>query len=244
MSSTTSFARRALACQRVSRLRGKRAHAPMRATWASCGRAATARSAAGRSPAQLASHGRAPLAGPLARPRTRLRLAILAEFVASRLRACGSSPASLPFAGRPLPPPASANLRAGLRRRDAVSSPRAVFAARPANRVLPSLSARREAAPPAPHATSFSSLCAPLNKTPKGASHASGGVEGRGAESFLAGRQTGRRQRLTATASGGSRSGAFYCPRGWSAAGAREKPRSELLPATKHSGHRGDCEQD
>ena len=49
----------------------------------------------------------------------------------------------------------------------------------------------------------------------------------RGAESFLAGRQTWRRQRLTATASGGSRSGAFYCPRGWSAAGAREKPRSE-----------------
>ena len=154
--SLTSLARRALDCQRVSRLRGKRAHAPMRATWASCGRAATARSAADRSPAQLASHGIAPLAGPMARPRSRLCLAILAEFVASRLRACGASPASLPFAGRPLPPPASANLRAVLRRRDAGSSLRAVFAARAPNRVRPSLSARREAVPPAPHAKSFS----------------------------------------------------------------------------------------
>ena len=71
-------------------------------------------------------------------------------------RACGASPASLPFAGRPLPTPASANLRAVLRRRDAGSSPRAVFAARAPNRVRPSLSARREAAPPAPHAKSFS----------------------------------------------------------------------------------------
>ena len=57
----------------------------MRATWASCGHAATARSAADRSPAQLASHVSAPLAGPMARPRSRLRLAILAEFVASHV---------------------------------------------------------------------------------------------------------------------------------------------------------------
>ena len=117
------------------------------------GRAATARSAAGRSPAQLASSGRR--SAPL-RPRSAPRWRSLVEFVASALRPCGPSSASLPFAVRPLPPPASANPRAGHRRRGAGSSPRASFAARAPNRVRPSLSARRSAVPPAPHATSFS----------------------------------------------------------------------------------------
>ncbi len=113
-------------------------------------RAATARSAACRSPAQLASSGRR--SAPL-RPRSAPRWRSLVEFVASALRPCGPSSASLPFTGRPLPPPASANPRAGLRRRGAGFSPRAPFAARAANRVHPSLSARRLAVPPAPHVT-------------------------------------------------------------------------------------------
>ena len=120
------------------------------------GRAATARSAAGRSPAQLVSSGRR--SAPL-RPRSAPRWRSLVEFVASALRPCGPSSASLPFAGRPLPPPASANPRAWLRRRGAGSSPRASFAARAANLVRPSLSARRSADPPAPHATSYPVLC-------------------------------------------------------------------------------------
>ena len=119
------------------------------------GRAATVRSAAGRSPAQPASSGRR--SAPL-RPRSAPRWRLLVEFVASALRPCGPSSASLPFAVRPLPPPASANPRAGLRRRGAGSSPRASFAARAASRVRPSLSARRSAVPPAPHAT-FLSVC-------------------------------------------------------------------------------------
>ena len=74
-------------------------------------------------------------------------------------RPCGPASASLPFAVRPLPSPASANPRAWLRRRGAGSSPRASFAARAANLVRPSLSARRSADPPAPHATSYPVLC-------------------------------------------------------------------------------------
>ena len=71
-------------------------------------------------------------------------------------RPCGPASASLPFAVRPLPSPASANPRAWLRRRGAGSSPRASFAARAPNRVRPSHFARRSADPPAPHITSCS----------------------------------------------------------------------------------------
>ena len=137
---------RCVSGQRCSRLPGGRLGRPG-------GRAATARSAAGRSPAQPASSGRR--SAPL-RPRSAPRWRLLVEFVASALRPCGPPSASLPFAGRPLPPPASANPRAGLRRHGAGSSPRASFAARSANRVRPSLSARCSAVPPTPHATLFS----------------------------------------------------------------------------------------
>ena len=71
-------------------------------------------------------------AGPSARPRTRLRMAPLVEFVASgRLRPRARSP------GGKLPSPASANFRAGLCRHEAGSSPCAAFAARATNRLLP-----------------------------------------------------------------------------------------------------------
>ncbi len=98
------------------------------------GRAATARSAAGRSSAQLASSGKR--SAPL-RPRSAPRWRLLVEFVASRLRACGSPSASLPFAGRPLPPPASAkDVRCFVA---AMPAPRP---ARPSRRVRRTASAR------------------------------------------------------------------------------------------------------
>ncbi len=141
-----------VACRRAARFGATVLPPPGGRLGRPAGRAATARSAAGRSPAQPASSGRR--SAPL-RPRSAPRWRLLVEFVASALRPCGPSSASLPFAVRPLPPPASANPRAGLRRRGAGFSPRAPFAARAPNRVRPSLSARRSAVPPAPHATSL-----------------------------------------------------------------------------------------
>ena len=125
------------------------------------GRAATARSAAGRSSAQLASSGKR--SAPL-RPRSAPRWRLLVEFVASAvgLRCAPAISAyglNRGLAGRPRPRCRSPGVRS---RRphpripvrgvvaEYVSSPRASFAACAANRVRPSLSARRSAVPPAP----------------------------------------------------------------------------------------------
>ena len=148
-------------------LRGNGARASGRATWASCRPCGdrevsrrpqscptrlvrqAVRSAAAPKRAALATSGR------VRRVARRPPLRFGHFGLRPQSRACVPSSASLPFAGRPLPPPASANPRAVLRRRGAGSSPRASFAARAANRARPSLSARRSAAPPAPHATFF-----------------------------------------------------------------------------------------
>ena len=114
---------RFVACRRAARFGATVLALPGGRLGRPVGHAATARSAAGRSPAQLASSGKR--SAPL-RPRSAPRWRLPVEFVASALRPCGPSSASLLFAGRPLPPPESANPRAGLRRRIRLLAPRAL----------------------------------------------------------------------------------------------------------------------
>ena len=102
-------------------LRGNGAPASERATWASC-RPCGDREVS-RRPQSCPTRPSGKRSAPL-RPRSAPRWRFLVEFVASRLRACGSASASLPFAVRPLPPPASANHRAWLRRRIRLLAPR------------------------------------------------------------------------------------------------------------------------
>ena len=126
-------------------LRGNGARASGRATWASC-RPCGDREVSRRPQSCPIRHARQAFRSAAAPKRAALATSGRVRRVARRpplrfghfglrpqSRACVPSSASLPFAGRPLPPPASANPRAVLRRRGAGSSPRASFAARAAN---------------------------------------------------------------------------------------------------------------
>ena len=120
--------------------------------------------------------------------------------------------------------------------------------ARSSRRVRRTASARLSplgAKPPRPLLTqSPFSRFAPLRmRSPMARAPRARGVEGRVAESFLAG--TADRATPTPDRNGFGRKQKrrVLLTSGMVCRGTREKPRSELLPATEHSGHRGGCEQ-
>ena len=163
------------------------------------------------------------------------------------LRACGPSSASLPFAVRPLPPPASANPRAGLRRRIRLLAPRVLRGACAEPR--PPVSLRSALGRPA--RSSRNVLPCPvramtlndniLEHMGEAASKASAVSGGQSREEFFAGRRAGRRAGSPRWYRAKAKDAhAIHFGDGLSA-GAREKPRSGQLPAASHRADRPEC---